>query len=69
MSIKEPFSQYVSRNEMSSFLWGTCFQCKETVVVGVVAKTQKAHRFNPQPVGGDEINRVYDRHFCKAVES
>lgn len=62
--MKESFSQYVSRNDMQNFMWGSCPRCGESVVLAMVK--MKNHSFEPKPVAGagTEINPVYDRHFC-----
>jgi hypothetical protein len=57
------FSYHVARSEMSSFTFGNC-TCGESVIRALVTKTQKEQRFNPQPVGGSEMNRIYSLHQC-----
>ena len=57
------FSFHVARSEMSSFIFGTC-HCGESVIRARVMKTQKDQTFNPQPVGGSEMDLVYSVHQC-----
>ena len=63
--VKEKYSAFVARNEMSSFQWSTCSQCHESVIVAMVTKTQRSHCFDTKPVGGTEMNRMYQKHWCK----
>lgn len=62
--MKEKFSQYVARSELSNFQWSTCTRCGETIISATITASQKSHCFQPKPVGGTETNQIYDRHFC-----
>jgi len=61
--VKEKFSQYTARSEMSGFHWATCPRCAESVVFATVK--MKNHSFDPKPVsGGSELDPIYSRHWC-----
>jgi hypothetical protein len=62
------FSFHVARSDMSTFAFGTC-TCGETVIRARVTKTQQDQRFNPQPTGGTEMDRVYSLHVCATARS
>lgn len=58
------FSYHVARSKMDSFNFGRCVKCKNTVIHAVMRDTQQGAQFDPQPVGGTEMDRVYSRHAC-----
>lgn len=58
------FSYHVARSKMETFEFETCARCKETVIKARMRETQSHRFFDPQPVGGSELDRVYSQHTC-----
>jgi hypothetical protein len=58
------FSYHVARSKMDTFEFETCVRCKETVIKARMRETQGNRFFDPQPVGGTELDRVYSQHNC-----
>lgn len=56
------------RSELSTFEFGECTDCNETVIWGKFKSTLKMIPLDPQPTHGTEIDRGYARHFCRKEE-
>lgn len=64
----QKFERFIARNDLDRLSFGECRDCKETVVFAMHKKTVKSVVLEPKPVGGSEVNPLYDRHACKKVE-
>jgi hypothetical protein len=66
--IGQKFVRFLERNQFDVLQFGECVTCNETVIRANDKRTREPYVLEPKPVGGTEINPLYDRHSCRGAE-